>query len=460
MSVSAPSVSPRRDVPPGPRGHWLLGVGPAAALDPLRLYVEAWRKYGDVVRLRAIPSFSWYLVTHPRDIEHVLVHNQRNYVKGGFFRRALVPLLGNGLFTNEGDSWLAQRRLIQPAFHRGHVTALADTIVGPTEAIVERWQAIAATGQRVDVLDEMTRLTLQIAGLSLFGADLTGAASGIGAASRVVFEQANHRLNTPFPLPDWVPTSRNRRFVRARHVLDQAVFSIVEQRRREPSPRHDLLALLMDARDESGAGMTDRQLRDEVVTLMLAGHETTAATLAWTWYLLSENPEAAERLASELDSVLAGRTPTVEDLARLPYTEMVILESMRLYPPAWGVPRQSLVEDELGGYRLPAGAMLAIGTHVTHRRPDFWEEPERFDPERFSPERSASRPRFAYLPFGGGARQCVGSSFAMLESRLVLAILAQRFRPRLVPGHPVVPDPTFTLRPRFGLPMTPEARAS
>jgi len=204
--------------------------------------------------------------------------------------------------------------------------------------------------------------------------------------------------------------------------------------------------------------MSDRQLRDEIVTLMLGGHETTAAALSWTWYLLSEHPEAAERLRAELDQVLAGRAPTADDLGRLPYTQRVIDESLRLYPPAWGVPRQSVAEDELGGYGLPAGSILAIGTFVTHRHPDFWDDPERFDPDRFTPERSAGRPRFAYLPFGGGARQCVGSTLALLETRLVLAMAAQRFLPKLVPGHRVILDPTFSLRPRGSLPMTLRAR--
>jgi cytochrome P450 len=445
-------------VPPGPRGHFLLGSGPDVARDPLNLYTTAHQTYGPVVKFRAIPPFSWYSVVDPGDIEHILVQNQRNYTKGAFFRKALVPLLGNGLFTNEGDSWLAQRRLIQPTFHRGHVTALADTIINPTLAAVERWQALADRGEPVDIQNEMTALTLRIAGLSLFGADLQGAAVRVEGASRIVFEQANYRLNTPFPLPAWMPTRRNRRFARALRILDQTVYSIIEQRRRDGGEYHDLLALLMDVRDESGTGMSDRQLRDEVVTLLLAGYETTAAALSWTWYLLSEHPEEAEKLTAEIDAVLAGRTPTVEDLARLPLTEMVVQESMRLYPPAWGVPRQAIADDEIGGYRLPAGTIVAIGTWVTHRHPDFWEEPERFDPTRFTAARSAGRPRFAYLPFSGGARQCVGSSFAMLEARLVLAMLAQRFRLRLVPGHPVVPDPTFTLRPRFGLPMVIEAR--
>jgi cytochrome P450 len=458
MAVSTPARAGRDAVPPGPRGHLLLGVAPLLARDPLGLYTSAQREYGDVVRMRAIPPFSWYQVTHPRDVEHILVHNQKNYCKGAFFRRALVPLLGDGLFTNEGDSWLAQRRLIQPTFHRQHVTALADTIIGPTEEMLARWAPLAAAGQPVDVLEEMSRLSLQIAGLSLFGVDLLGAARAIGAASRVVFEDAGRRLNNPFALPPWVPTARNRRFQRARRVLDRAVLGIIAQRRREQVERHDLLASLMNARDETGARMTDQQLRDEVVTLMLAGHETTAAALSWTWYLLSEHPDAAERLHEELDQVLGGRPPTVDDVAKLPYCQMVVDESLRLYPPAWGTARQALAPDEIGGYRLPAGAIVAIGTFVTHRNPAFWDEPDRFDPDRFSPERSTGRPRFAYFPFGGGARQCVGASLALLESRLVLAMVAQWFRPQLVPGTRVIPDPTFTLRPRGSLPMTLHAR--
>src|SRR5688500_6362687 len=256
MATAVPTASRGRKVPPGPRGHFLFGSGPDLTRDPLDLYVKCQRAYGDVVKIRVIPPYFWYLVVHPRDIEHVLVHNQKNSFNGYLFRRALLPLLGNVLFTNEGESWLTQRRLIQPTFHRGHVTALADTIVGPAEELVGRWKTVSASGQAVDVLDEMTRLTLTVAGLSLFGTDLTGAARAIGSASRIVFEHASYRLNSALPLPEWVPTRRNRKFVRARRILDDAVFSMIAERRRDGSERNDLLALLMAARDEDGSAMT------------------------------------------------------------------------------------------------------------------------------------------------------------------------------------------------------------
>lgn len=445
--------------PPGPFGEIVMGNGPALLRDPLSLYLAAQKTYGNIVWFRAMPPFSWYMVTEPHDIEHVLVTRQKNYVKGDFFLRALKPILGRGLFTNEGESWLQQRRLIQPTFHRGHVTALADTILRPTAARLDAWEAIAASGEPIDMLDEMTRLTLQVAGLSMFGTDVSDEANEIARSARVVFAYASYRLNEPFPWPLAVPNARNQAFKRALHDLDSVVYAIIQRRRREGSERNDLLALLMNAQDaDTGAKMSDLELRDEIVTLLLAGHETTAATLSWVWYLLALNPEAETTLHAELDSVLAGRAPTAEDVPNLPYTDHVIQEALRLYPPAWGMPRQAVEEDELSGYKIPPGAVLNLCTWVTHRRPDLWEHPERFDPDRFSPERSADRPRFTFLPFGGGARQCVGSSLALLESRLVLASAAQRYRARLVPGHPVIPDPTFTLRPRYGVRMTLHAR--
>lgn len=458
MAAARRRAAQAQRLPPGPRGSFLLGSMREAQRDPLRLYTDAHRQYGDVVRIRALSLYSWYLVVHPRDLEHVLVHNQRNYIKGDIFTRALEPVTGRGLFTNEGDSWLRNRRLIQPTFHRGHVAGLADSVIGPTRETESRWLALAGTEQPVDVLDEMTRLTMQAACHSLFGADVSGATSAISHASRVVFEHANYRMNTPFRLPTWAPTRRNRRFIEALRVLDQTVYGIIEERRQRGADREDLLGLLMAARDEDGSGMDDGQLRDELVTLLLAGHETTAAALSWTWYLLAQHPEAETRLHAELEQTLNGREPTVDDLGSLPYTERVIQESMRLYPPAWGMARQAVAADELGGYTVPKGGVLTLGTFLTHRHPEFWDEPDRFDPDRFSPERSEGRPRLAYLPFGAGARQCVGASFAMLETRLVLATLAQRVQLKLAPGQTVDPDPTFTLRPRDSLLMTLHAR--
>jgi cytochrome P450 len=261
-------------------------------------------------------------------------------------------------------------------------------------------------------------------------------------------------MNHAFALPASWPTRRNRKFARAKQLLDAMVFTLIDERRRSGEDRGDLLSMLLRARDEdTGEGMSDEQLKDEAMTLILAGHETTGAALSWTWYLLSLNPEARFKLHAELDHVLGGREPNLEDLERLPYARGTFSESMRLYPPAWGQPRETIAEDVLGGYHIPARAFINLSQWVTHRHPDFWENPESFDPERFSPERSAGRHRYAYFPFGGGARGCIGNNFALMEAHLVLAKLAQRFTLDLVPGHPVEPDPTFTLRPRHGMRM-------
>ncbi len=254
--------------------------------------------------------------------------------------------------------------------------------------------------------------------------------------------------------PLWIPTPRNLAFKRARAELDRVVYDIIASRRRRHAPKGDLLDMLLAAREQgSGEGMTDRQLRDEVMTLLLAGHETTATTLTWTWYLLSKHPGAARKLRAELDVVLGGRLPGVGDLPALEYTQRVVRESMRLYPPVWVISRTAIEEDEIGGYTIPAGSILLLSQYAMHRHPDFWENPEGFDPDRFSPERSEGRHRYAYFPFGGGPRLCIGANLAMLETELILAILAQRYRLELLPGHPVEPEPLITLRPRYGMKM-------
>jgi cytochrome P450 len=300
----------------------------------------------------------------------------------------------------------------------------------------------------------MMRLTLKIVSVALFSTDISADADRLGQAVRETFEHVSYRMNHAFSLPESVPTRRNRRFKQSLRLLDEMVFGLINRRRRTGEDKGDLLAMLLAARDEdTGEGMSNQQLRDEVMTLILAGHETTGAALSWTWYLLSQNPEARSKLQAELDNELNGRTPAFEDLDRLAYNRMVFAESMRLYPPAWGLPREAIGDDTLGGHHIPARSLVNLSQWVTHRHPDFWEKPEQFDPERFTPERSEGRPRFAYFPFGAGARQCIGNNFALMEAQLALATLAQRFTLDLVPGHPVEPDPTFTLRARHGMMM-------
>jgi cytochrome P450 len=322
--------------------------------------------------------------------------------------------------------------------------------------MLERWRRSTPGDTLLDIPQEMMRLTLRIAGLALFSHDLTNEVDRIGSTFTTLSPLISSYTSLPFP-PLWVPTPRNRRLLAGINTLNTIVYSIIEERRKQPADTQatDLLGMLLYTRnEETGLGMSDQQLLDEVLTLLLAGHETTATALTWTWYLLSQHPEVERRLHVEPEKVLAGRNPSVDDLDALPYTRMVIQEAMRLYPPAFGFTRFAIASDEMGGYPVPANSMIFLSAYCTHRHPAFWEEPEVFDPERFNPERSAGRPRFAYFPFGGGPRQCIGNSFAMMEAQLVLATVAQRYALRLVPGHAVEIQVLPTLRPRHGLPMT------
>ncbi len=448
---------PRVEIP-GPRGNLLWGSLREARYHPLTFYLEARRRYGDVVRFRSIGNLHWILLAHPHDIESVLRVNHQNYVKG-LFSQPLKLVVGGGLVTSEGGFWLRQRRLAQPAFHRKRLVALGTITTRAAEAMLVRWEAYARKAQPFDVNGEMMPLTLRIVGEALFSADVSGDADTIGRALTVALEHVDYRSYSLFAFPERVPTPRNRRFIHARQLLDEVVLKLIEGRRRSGNDVGDLLSMLLLARDEdTGETMSDAQLRDEVMTILLAGHETTANTLSWAWYVLAQNTEAEQKLHAELAEVLGGRTPSLDDLPRLPYTRMVIDETLRLYPPAWGLARQPIADDEIRGYRIPAGTPVFFIQYVTHRHPDFWEQPDLFDPDRWRPERSAGRPSFAYFPFGGGPRLCIGNNFALMEAQLVLATVAQRFRLRLARNFPVEPRPMVTLRPRNGIWMTLEPR--
>jgi cytochrome P450 len=431
---------------------------PALRRNPIAVFVDVARSFGDVAYLKIGPRRG-YLVTHPDHIRHVLQDNARNYHKSPLYDKLRVSL-GNGLLTSEDGYWLRQRRMAQPAFHRQRIEALASVMAEAANETAARWEPIAARGEPIDISDEMMRLTQAIVLRTLLGADLGPFAGELDRAWAIV----NQHIGTNFwslgLLERW-PTPKNRRFRRALDVLDRAVFHIINERRRAGCESNDLLSMLLFARDEeTGQAMTDRQLRDEVMTILLAGHETTSLALAWTWYLLSQHPDAQRRLENELDSVLGGRLPAYNDLGSLPYTRMVIEEALRLYPPAWGFSRQAIGSDEIGGFHLPRGWLVFLIPFVMHRHRAYWEEPESFDPERFAPERSSARPKFVYLPFGAGPRQCIGNQFAMIEAQLALATLAQRYRLALVPGPPVEPWPLITLRPRHGIKMMAESRTS
>jgi len=444
--------------PPGPRGLPVLGMLLAIRRNPTAVFMDAARRFGDVAYLKIGPRHG-YLITNPADVRHVLQDNAANYRKSPLYDK-LRQSLGNGLLTSEGAFWLRQRRIAQPAFHRQRIAALAGTMAGAVREMAVDWAAIASAGQPVDIGDEMMRLTRTVVLRTLLGTDLGPFTTGIDRAWKVMNEHIGDSFWSLGVTDGW-PTPRNRRFQAARAVLRGAVEYAIRQRRAQPSGGDDLLSMLMDARDEdTGESMTDEQLRVEVTTFLLAGQETTSLALTWTFYLLSQHPAIRERLEAELDGALGGREPAYEDLPNLPFTRRVIDEAMRLYPPAWGFSRQALGDDELGGYRLPRGWLAFLMPYVLHRHPAYWPDPDRFDPDRFLPERSADRPKFAYLPFGAGPRQCIGNQFALLEAHLSVATLAQTYRLHLVPGHPVEPWPLITLRPRFGMPMTIERRAA
>jgi cytochrome P450 len=434
-------------VPPGPRGHWFRGSLRALQSDPLNLYRQCQREYGDVVRLRTLPGLDVYLLFHPEAVEHVLVKHHRNYGKPGFFPKKFGLLAGNGLLSSSGEFWLRQRRLMQPAFHRDALAKLAPRMVSAAEDCVQHWLT-GKTDQPRDMLAEMTRLSLRIAGDTLFGADIAADADQIGAAYRIAFAYVSYRLNY-FPLaPVWWPTVRNREFAQAKRLLDDTLRQIITERRQSISPPDDLLSTLLAAQDEhTGRRMSDQQLLDELLTLLTAGHETIAAALTWTWILLARHPTVHADLADELRSVLGDRMPTLDDLPRLPLTRAVFDEALRLYPPAWGQTRRSVEADEIGGFAIPRRSFVVVSQWITHRHPAFWSEPDEFRPERFL-HPDPRRPRFAYFPFGGGPRMCIGNTFALLEGPLVLATIANRFRVELAANQTIDPDTAFALRPR------------
>jgi cytochrome P450 len=430
---------------------------PALRRDPTAVFMRAARRFGDVVYLK-IGSRRGFLITNPADVRHVLQDNARNYHKSPLYAKLRMSL-GNGLLTSEDDFWLRQRRIAQPAFHRPRIAALASVMADAARETANRWQSIAGRMEPIDVDEEMMRLTRTVVLRALLGAELGPFATTIDDAWTVINEHIGKSFWS-LGFTDRLPTSKYRRFHAARAVLRGAVDHVIDQRRRRPSDDRDLLSMLMSARDEeTGETMTDEQLRVEVTTFLLAGQETTSLALTWTWYLLSQHPESQRRLEQEIDTVLDGRPTEYADLVNLPYTRMVIDESMRLYPPAWGFSRQALSDDELGGFHLPRGWLAFVIPYVLHRLPAFWKDPDAFDPDRFLPDRSSERPKFVYLPFGAGPRQCIGNHFALIEAHLIVATLAQRYRLHLVPGHRVEPWALITLRPRFGMPMIIERRA-
>jgi cytochrome P450 len=416
--------------------------------DQLNFLRGVWRTYGDYVRIPTMPGYAVYLLTDPVAVEHVLVKNQKNYRKFEIVTRPIRMVIGDGLFTSEGAFWLRQRRLSQPAFLRGAILRRAAPMTAAVDGLVRAWNA-APDGRPIDMVAEMTRLVLHIACTTMFGADAGPDADAIGAAQRAIFDLIRHKMDHLLAAPLWVPTPRNRAFRAAKGLFDSVVLRLIETRRRAGPADNDVLDLLLAARDEeSGTGMSDRQLRDEVLTLLFAGLDTTTAGLSWAWHLLARHPEVQEALHDQAAARLAGRTPAADDLPHLPLATAVLEEALRLYPPAPGVPRRAIGADDINGYPLPASAIVTASQWLTHRHPAYWDEPDRFRPERFLPGNAAGRPKFAYYPFGGGPRACIGNHFALIESALILAGLVQRFSFLPADDREVELDTTFVLRPK------------
>jgi len=439
-----------RLLPPGPRRSIPFAGLLAYRRGPLPYFQNLAKQYGDIAFFKIGPQEAFFL-NHPDLIKDVLVTNNQNFMKGLVLQRA-KRLLGEGLLTSEGEFHRRQRRLALPAFHRQRIATYADVMTEYALRTSERWR----DGDTLDMSHEMMRLTLAIVGKTLFDADVESDSGDVGNAMNVVMELFDTLTMPFFEFLQKLPLPQLRRFDSAREKLDGIIYRLIEDRRRSGIDRGDLLSMLLLAQDEEGDGsrMTDQQLRDELLTIFLAGHETTANALTWTWYLLSQHPEVENELHDELDEVLSGRTPAFEDVARLRYTEMVLAESMRLYPPAWAVGRLSTVDCEIAGYAVPARSLVLMSQYVMHRDERFYPDPLIFDPLRWTPEARESRPQFSYFPFGGGPRRCIGEGFAWMEGVLLIATLAQQWRMQLVPNHPVALKPLITLRPKHGMRMT------
>jgi cytochrome P450 len=440
--------------PPGPPRsvRSLLIYGPGR--DPLSFFTGVARNYGDIALVR-MAGERLFLLNHPRLVKDVLVTHQRNFRKGRGLERA-KRLLGEGLLTSEGAVHLRQRRLMQPAFHKDRIASYATVMTDYADRVQRRW----SDGATIDAAQEMMRLTLGVVGKTLFDADVEAQAQNVGRALAATLDSFWITMLPFYDLLEQLPLPVFRRGREARAQLDAIIYGMIAERRKAPSDRGDLLSMLLMAQDEENHGerMTDLQVRDEAMTIFLAGHETTANALSWTWYLLSGAPDVEARLHQEVDGALGGRTPTLADLPNLPYAEKVITEAMRLYPPAWIIGRRAIEDYPVDGYVVPARSVVVVSPYILHRDARFFPDPDRFDPDRWTPEFKAALPPFAYFPFGGGARRCIGESFAWMELVLVASTIAQRWKLRLVPGHPVVPQPVVTLRMKHGLKMTAERR--
>lgn len=447
------SATTKRKLPPAVKGNWFFGAGIDFALDPIGFLNKHRGTQGGIY---IVPSRAKNImvVQDPDLVKYMLQDNNKNFIKS-FGYDVLAMLLGKGLLTSEGDFWRKQRRMAQPAFHKERLNAMVNAMVNCTNEYMDKLEA--KRGKVVDLSKEMSHITLHIVATSLFSSNVEDVVDTVALEMDIAQELAIERISNPFKLPVWIPTPGNLKEKKSIARLDKVMMDIIEKRRNDPNKYDDLLQMLMEVKDEdTGEQMSDRQLRDECMTIFLAGHETTALALTWLWYTLDQNPAEIDKLRAEAEAVLQGNNPQVDDVMKLEYTRMAIDEGMRLYPPAWAIGRRAVEDDEMGGYRIPKGYNLIIPVYHIHHNPEIWDNAERFIPERFRKGNLKEKHRFAYFPFGGGPRLCIGNNFALMEMQIVVAMMITRFRFKHVEGHKVVLDPLITLRSKHGMQMKVE----
>ena len=443
-----------RKSPPNAGGLPVIGVMHRMAGKPLKLLLEVAEAHPDIAYLGRVNGETYYLVTNPVYCKYVFQDNNKNYLNR-ISGDHLKPLAGNGLATSEGEFWRSQRRLMQPAFHRRTLKTMFSTMTEEIEALIECWKPLADTGKTVDISGEMVRLTIRIIMKTMCSTELNEPAEKIESALNFTLDFLYRRRYNPLSLPLNWPTSRNKRYHRDLQTVHDIIDRLIDKRYHNHLNTGDLLSMLIEARDpKTGKGMSRQQLHDEILTILMAGYDTTATTLSWLWYLLSKHPETAKKVYEESDQVLNSQHPEIEDVARLSFIGQVFKETLRIYPPVWLTARIAYNDDVIDGYHIPKGACLLICPYVVHRQLEFWDRPENFEPERFNKQLPDNRPQFAYQPFGGGPRLCIGKHMAELESNLAVAMISQNYTLKLVPDHPVIPKTDLTLRAAQGIKMT------
>ena len=448
----SPTATPKQ--PPGPPRDLIGGHVLQYRRDPISFLTGVRREYGDVAQYHLLKWPFWQL-SHPADVREVLLTQANKVIKSPIYKMVLSKYLGNGLLISDGSFWKRQRRLAQPAFHLRRIETYADLMTEYTDEMIAEWDQ----REQVDIYEEMTSLTLYLVVKIMFNTDIRGSSGAIAQGTHVLHQSVMDEQNQILRAPDWIPTPANRRKRQSIDSLNEIALKIIAERRESGEDKGDLLSMLLMAQDEDGASMSDEEVKNEALTIFLAGHDTTANALTWAWYLLSKHPEVEAKLHEEVDRVLGTRTPTLADLENLTYTEMVIKETLRIYPPAWSVARTAIEDIPINnGYVIPKGMNIMISQYVIHHDERWFADPERFDPERFTPENEAKIPKYTYFPFLYGPRICIGNSFAMMEACLILASIAQRYRLQLVPGEKVEFDPKLTLNPKQGFHMRLERR--